>query len=288
MKKIIIIPATVIVLLGVGVTGIKTVNFNKNIAAFKENISSEDFTSAKEIYSKYSDNTKFGDSVVADISEKGNREIKSLADADVSDYEKTFNNLKALFEMGYLPSDEAIQELRQNFNDLYNEYYSDNSEDAKSKLSFLNSFDFTQISLHSSEFFEEKFNAIMSDVISAGITEEKAAEAYGFLRFLYNGNESFVEERLAQIYVSYNNGNLKYEAAQTVYAAIDKSGLTGNAAAEQSEKLAKLNASKSAYATAVNAMNVNDYINAFKNFKEVIEDDINYEQKNNYVNELLR
>ena len=85
----------------------------------------------------------------------------------------------------------------------------------------------------------------MSDVISAGITEEKAAEAYGFLRFLYNGNESFVEERLAQIYVSYNNGNLKYEAAQTVYAAIDKSGLTGNAAAEQSEKLAKLNASKS-------------------------------------------
>ena len=127
MKKIIIIPATVIVLLGVGVTGIKTVNFNKNIAAFKENISSEDFTSAKEIYSKYSDNTKFGDSVVADISEKGNREIKSLADADVSDYEKTFNNLKALFEMGYLPSDEAIQELRQNFNDLYNEYYKDNS-----------------------------------------------------------------------------------------------------------------------------------------------------------------
>ena len=265
-------------------------NIHKREKALNDSIeclNAGDYEKAAQLSNEYMSNGDFAAEYKTALKNKAGLLLSNVNTADdVTALAAEKGELSRLITAGYSFDEEDKGTLLSVFKEQYLKFYADGNDSlANEKLNLI--LEFKDYINNDDAFFKEQFNNVMSAYCSNKISKEHTEALYRILSFLSDKNSDFVAERITQIYTSYNQGNLKYELANNLFGIFSNVGIASDTVGAKQEELKKLYDSKIAYTNAVNAMNVNDYITAFDNFKKVISEDVNYAQKNTYVNSLI-
>ena len=285
----------VALLIGIFIGAVKVytdISVNKALITFNEAMSNRDYDTANKLYLNYLGRSRFKKASAEIISKSGKDAVGLMTNeyAGQETCKEASDTLNSIQKMGYVPTPAERELVRNSFNTLFTEYYYENTEDKQETAELLKTYTTLNDEVffyEDKDFFEKCFNDIMSDIISEKITADDAAVAYALLSPVYPESRNFVVERLNKLYTSYNEEQIKYQCVVDICTAIKNSGMAVAVAETNLAEAEKLNKSKTAFYDGVEAMNSADYLSAYRNFDEVKEFDLNFEQKNTYYNDML-